>query len=165
VFTRGGDNVRKKRQAKELTTMTKRILLLGALAAALVIPAVSLADDGGGSTPAPTVGAKGGRAVALLERITNRLDKRFQMFSSHCLVANAPERCGKAANRFVTRLDRLQGVLHKVEDKIREKCTAANPPVRCSSASQVTQAIDTLLAKITSDETAIKDAFPSAGSA
>lgn len=145
--------------------MTKRVFLLGALAAALMIPAASLADDGGGSTSAPAAGAKGERAVALLERVSNRLDKRYRAFSSRCLVANAPEKCGKAANRFVKRLDRAQRVLHKVEDKIKEKCGAANPPARCANANQVTQAIDALLGKITSDETAIKAAFPNAGSA
>ncbi len=144
--------------------MTKRVLLLGALAAALVIPAVSLADDGAGSTSAAAASAKGGRPAALLARVSNRLDKRFQAFSSRCLVANAPEQCGKAANRFVKRLDRLQGVLHKVQGKINEKCSAANPPARCSNASQVTQAIDALLAKIAGDEAAIKAAFPNAGS-
>ena len=145
--------------------MTKRVLFLGALATALVIPAVSLADDGGGSTSAPAAGAKGGRAVALLERVSNRLDRRFQAFSSHCLVAKAPEKCGRAANHFVKRLDRLQGALHRVEGKIKEKCSAANPPARCSNASQVTQAIDALLERIATDETAIKAAFPNAGSA
>jgi hypothetical protein len=145
-------------------TMTKRAFLLGVLAVAFVVPAVSLADDGGGSNPAPATGATHPRAGAVLERISNRLDRRFQAFSSHCLVANAPERCSKAADRFVKRLDKLQSVLSRVKDRIKTTCDAANPPARCSNADQVTQKIDALLGKASSDEAAIKAAFPSAGS-
>ena len=52
-----------------------------------------------------------------------------------------------------------------MESAIKTKCSAANAPPRCSKASQATQAIDELLAKLASDESAIKAAFPSAGSA
>jgi hypothetical protein len=142
--------------------MIKRVLVLGAVAAALAVPAVSLADDGGGSTS--TAAAKGGHAAAVLDRVSKRVDRRFQVFSKHCLVANAPERCTKAANRLVRRLDRLQHVLNRVEDAIKTKCSAANPPARCADAAQVTGAIDALLAKIASDVAAIKAAFPNAGS-
>ena len=142
--------------------MIKRVLVLGAVAAALVVPAVALADDGGGSTPTPA--ARGGHAAAVLDRISKRVDRRFAVFSKHCLVPNAPDRCTTAANRFVRRLDRLQHVLTRVEGTIKEKCGAANPPARCANAAQVTGAIDALLGKIASDVAAIKAAFPNAGS-
>jgi len=142
--------------------MTKRVLLLVALTATLVVPAVSLADDGGGSAPTT---ARSGHRGALLERLSNGVDRRFQAFSSHCLVQNAPEKCAKVADHLVERLDKLQGLLRKVEEKIKAKCGAANPPARCSSSSQVIQRIDDLLGKIASEEAAIKGAFPSAGSA
>ena len=143
--------------------MTKRALLLVALTAALVVPAVSLADDGGGS--APTTAARGDDRAAPLERLSNRLDRRFKAFSAHCLVQNAPEQCAKVADHLVKRLDKLQSLLRKVEEKIKAKCGAANPPARCSSSSQVIQRIDDLLGKIASEEAAIKAAFPNAGSA
>ena len=147
--------------------MITRVLVLGAVAAALVVPAVSLADDGGGggNAPATATGTKGEHAARLLERLSNRLDRRFEAFSKHCLVPNAPERCSRAANRFVRRLDRLQRVLNRVEGKIKEKCGAANPPARCVNAPRVTAAIDALLGKIASDVAAIKAAFPHAGTA
>jgi len=147
--------------------MIKRVLVLGAVAAALVVPAVSLADDGGGggNAPATATGTKGEHAARLLERLSNRLDRRFEAFSKHCLVPNAPDRCSRAANRFVRRLDRLQRVLNRVEGKIKEKCGAANPPARCVNAPRVTGAIDALLGKIASDVAAIKAAFPHAGTA
>lgn len=143
--------------------MTKRVLLLVAMTVALVVPAVSLADDGGGN--APTTGAKDGHHGAPLERLANRLDKRFQAFSSHCLVPNAPEKCARVADHMVKRLDKLQGFLRKLEDKIKTKCGAANPPAKCSNSSQVIQKIDDLLGKIASEEAAIKAAFRNAGSA
>jgi len=145
--------------------MIKRVLVLGAVAAALVVPAVSLADDGGESTPATAEAKGGGHAAALLERLSNRLDRRFERFSKHCLVQNAPDRCSRAANRFVRRLDRLQRILNRVEGKIKEKCGAANPPARCVNAPKVTGAIDSLLGKIASDVAAIRAAFPHAGTA
>jgi hypothetical protein len=141
--------------------MIKRVVVLGAVAAALVVPAASLADGGGGSMP--TTAAKGGHAAAVLDRVAKRVDRRFGVFSKHCLVGNAPERCTKAANRLVRRLDRLQHVLNRVESTIKQKCGAANPPARCASAPQVTGAIDALLGKIASDVAAIKAAFPNAG--
>jgi hypothetical protein len=141
--------------------MIKRVLVLGAVTAALVVPAVSLADDGGGNSPATA--AKGGHAAAVLDRISKRVDRRFAVFSKHCLVANAPDRCTKTANRLVRRLDRLQHGLNRVESTIKDKCGAANPPARCAQAAQVTGAIDALLGKIASDVAAIKAAFPNAG--
>jgi hypothetical protein len=141
--------------------MIKRVVVLGAVAAALVVPAASLADGGGGSMP--TTAAKGGHAAAVLDRVARRVDRRFAVFSTHCLAGNAPERCTKAANRLVRRLDRLQHVLNRVESTIKQKCGAANPPARCASAPQVTGAIDALLGKIASDVAAIKAAFPNAG--
>ncbi len=142
--------------------MIKRVLVLGAVTAALAVPAVSLADDGGESSP--TTAAKGGHVAAVLDRISKRVDRRFAAFSTHCLVANAPERCTKAADRFIRRLDRLQRVLTRVESTIKDKCGAANPPARCANAAQVTSAIDALLGKIASDVAAIKASFPNAGS-
>ena len=145
--------------------MTRRVLLLVALAAALAVPAVALAGDGGGGNPAPAAGVKGARALPVLGRISTRLDKRFQLFSSHCLVANAPDSCAKVARHLVKRLDRLQRGLTKAEATIKAKCAAANPPARCANAGPVTQKIDELLQKIATDEAAIKAAFPNAGSA
>jgi hypothetical protein len=144
--------------------MTKRTLLLVVLTAALMVPAVAIAADGGGGNPAAATGAKGARAGKVLDRVSARLDKRFQAFSSRCLVADPPKKCARAAKRFVRRLERAQRVLHKAEDTIKTKCAAPNPPARCSSAGEVTQKIDVLLGKIASDESAIKAAFPQAGS-
>jgi hypothetical protein len=148
--------------------MTKRALVLAVLVAALAVPAVSLADPGNGqgkgNGPASTAGAKMGRNGAVLEVLSRRLDKRFQAFSSRCLVANAPEKCAKVANHFVRRLDKLATLLKRAEAKIKEKCGAANPPARCSSASAAIGRIDALLAKIASQTAAIKAAFPNAGS-
>ena len=141
--------------------MIKRVLVLGAVAAALTVPAVSLADDGGST---PTAAAKGGNAAAVLDRVSKRVDRRFEAFSKHCLVANAPARCTLAANRLVRRFDRWQRILGRVEGAIKTKCSAANPPARCANAAQVSGAIDALLGKIASDVAAIKAAFPSAGS-
>lgn len=137
--------------------MTKRVLMLAAVTAALVVPAVALADDGGGT---PAAGAKGAHAGAVLDRVAKRLDKRFQAFSSRCLVATPPANCAKAAKRFVRRLDLAQRVLHRTEDAVKAKCAAANPPARCADAGALIQKIDDLLAKIAGDESAIKAAFP-----
>jgi hypothetical protein len=145
--------------------MTKRSLLLAALTVALLVPAVSLADDGNGNAGTPSAAAKGGRAAMMVERLGNRLDRRFQAFSSRCLVSNPPERCAKVANRFVHRLEKLQERLRAVEARIKTKCSAANPPERCANAGRVTQAIDDLLAKLASDEAAITQAFANAGNA
>jgi len=142
------------------TEMIRRVVVLGAVAAALV-PAVAAADDGGGSTP--TTAGKGGHAAAVLDRISKRVDRRFATFSKHCLVANAPDRCTRAANRLVRRLDRLQHLLNRVETRIKDKCATANPPAPCANATQVTGGIDALLAKLASDVAAIKAAFPNAG--
>jgi hypothetical protein len=142
--------------------MMKRVLVLGAVVAALTVPAVSLADGGIGSTP--TTAARGGHAAGVLDRVSKRLDRRFAVFSAHCLVANAPARCTKAANRAVRRLDRLQRVLDHVESAIKTKCGAPNPPARCSNAAQVTSMIDQLLSTVGSDLAAIKAKFPNAGS-
>ena len=142
--------------------MTRRLLTLIVLVAALVVPAASLADDGGNGSAA-AAGARTGHGGALLDRVSQRLDKRFQAFSSHCLVQNAPEKCAKVANRFVHRLGKLQAVLVKVEGKIKERCAAANPPDKCSKSGEAIGRIDALLAKIASDSAAIKVAFPNAG--
>jgi hypothetical protein len=99
-------------------TMTKRALLLVALTAALVVPAVSLADKGEGTPPTTAASA---RRVAPLERLANRLDRRFRAFSSRCLVQNAPEKCAKVADRLVERLDKLQSLLRKGEEQIKAK--------------------------------------------
>jgi len=148
--------------------MTKRALVLAALVAALTVPAVSLADPGNGkgngNGPASTAGALIGRNGAVLEVLSKRLDKRFQAFSSRCLVANAPEKCAKAASHYVRGLQKLSTWLQKVEAKIKEKCGVANPPARCSSAAAAVGRIDALLAKIASQTAAIKAAFPNAGS-
>lgn len=143
--------------------MTRRVLLLVALTAVLAVPTVALADGGGN----PAAGASGARAgkARVVDRFAARLDRRFHTFSGRCLVANPPEKCTKAARRLVKQLDVLQRVLHKAEDTIKTKCAAASPPARCSSAGDVTQKIDDLLAKIASDEAAIKAAFPNTASA
>jgi hypothetical protein len=141
--------------------MSKRILILAAVVAALAVPAISLADDGG-SAPATHDGSK---LSARLDKISARVDARFQKFSSRCIVANAPKRCERAANRAVRRLDRGQSFLTKVEAKIKEKCSSATPPAKCAKAGEITGKIDALLSKLASDESAIKAAFPNAGSA
>ena len=141
--------------------MNKRILILAAVVAALAVPAISLADDGG-SAPATHDGSK---LSARLDKISARVDARFQKFSSRCIVANAPKRCERAANRAVRRLDRAQSFLTKVEGKIKTKCAVASPPALCAKAGEITGKIDALLLKLSSDEAAIKAAFPNAGSA
>ena len=145
--------------------MTRRLLTLIVLAAALIVPGASLADDGGNGS-APAAGARAGHlgGGALLDRISQRLDKRFQAFSSHCRVANPSEKCAKTADRFFRRLNKLQSTLVTVEGKIKEKCAAANPRARCLRSGEVIARIDTLLGTIGSDTAAIKAAFPSAGS-
>jgi hypothetical protein len=146
--------------------MTKRVLLLTALALALVVPAVSLADDGSSSGGAPpAAAAPGNRAGRIVQRLGNRLERRFQVFSSHCLVASPAERCAKVAGHLAKRLERLQERLRKVEARIKAKCAEAKPPARCANADTVTAAIDDLLAKLASDEAAVTKAFPSTGSA
>ena len=141
--------------------MNKRILILAAVVAALAVPAISLADDGG-SAPATHDGSK---LSARLDKISARVDARFQKFSSRCIVANAPKRCERAANRAVRRLDKAQSFLTKAEGKIKTKCAAASPPALCAKAGEITGKIDALLSKLSSDEAAIKAAFPNAGSA
>ena len=141
--------------------MNNRILILAAVVAALAVPAISLADDGG-SAPATHDGSK---LSARLDKISARVDARFQKFSSRCIVANAPKRCERSANRAVRRLDRAQSFLTKVEGKIKTKCAAASPPALCAKAGEITGKIDALLSKLSSDEAAIKAAFPNAGSA
>ena len=143
------------------TEMIKRVMVLAAVTTALVVPAVAVADHGGGS--APTTAARSGHGAAVLERISTRVDRRFAAFSTHCLVSNAPERCTRVANRLVRRLDRLQHRLTRVEGTIKNTCGAANPPARCANVAQVTGAIDALLGRIASDVAAIKAAFPNAG--
>ena len=143
-------------------TIGKRLLVLATVVAALAVPAVGLADDGGGS--ASGTAARQSLGVRIVKRLERQLDRRFQVFSKHCLVQNAPDRCATAADRFATGLGRSQTALQKLEAKIKETCSAASPPPRCANGGQVTQALDSLLAKIASDISAIKAAFPNAGS-
>jgi hypothetical protein len=142
--------------------MSKRILILAAVAAALAVPAISLADDGGsGST---TVVHDGSKLSARLDKITARVNERFSKFSSRCLVANAPKQCDRVANRAVRRMDKAQSFLTKVEAKIKTKCAEANPPAACAKAGEITSKIDALLSTLKSDEAAIKAKYPNAGS-
>jgi hypothetical protein len=151
--------------------MTKRLLVLAVLAAALAVPAVALADGGGqgqghskGTGPASANGALVGRNGAVLEVLSRRLDRQFQAFSTRCLVASPSEKCAKVANHYVRRLQRLSTWLQKMEAKIKEKCSAPNPPARCSSSADATARIDALVAKIATETAAIKAKFPNAGS-
>jgi hypothetical protein len=144
--------------------MTRRLIVLAALVAALAVPAISFADEGGGTTTTPSATHDGSKLSAALDRASARLDKRFAAFSAKCLVANAPKRCAKVANRAVQRMDRAQVVLTKIESKINTKCGAASPPALCANAGTVTGKIDALRSKLQSDEAAIKAAFPNAGS-
>jgi hypothetical protein len=137
-------------------------LVLLAIVAVLALPAVSLADSGGSGSSTSAPGAGGGRVTAVLERVSTRLDRRFQAFSSHCLVQSPPARCSAVAHRFVGRMDKLQGALTRLEEKIKTKCAEPNPPARCANAAQVTAAIDSLVARLEKDEAAIKAAFPNA---
>jgi hypothetical protein len=141
--------------------MSKRILILAAVVAALAVPAISLADDGG-SAPATHDGSK---LSARLDKISARVDERFQKFSSRCLVANAPKGCAKVANRAVRRMDKARFFLTKVEAKIKAKCAEATPPAACAKAGEIIGKVDALLSKLASDESAIKAAFPNAGTA
>jgi len=149
--------------------MTKRVFVLAVLVAALAVPAVALADGGGngkgkGNGPASTAGALVGRNGAVLDVLSRRLDRQFQAFSTHCLVANPSERCAKVANHYVRRLQRLSTWLQKMEAKIKAKCSVANPPARCSSSADAIARIDALVAKIATETSAIKAKFPNAGS-
>jgi len=142
--------------------MSKRILILAALVAALAVPAISLADDGSsGSTAAVRDGSK---LSARLDKITARVNERFSKFSSRCLVANAPKQCERVASRAVHRMDKAQSFLTKVEAKIKTKCAEATPPAACAKAGEITGKIDALLSTLKSDEAAIKAKYPNAGS-
>lgn len=141
--------------------MSKRILILAAVVAALAVPAISLADDGG-SAPATHDGSK---LSARLDKISARVDERFQKFSAKCLVANAPKQCERVAGKAVRRMDKAQSLLTKIESKIKEKCASATPPAKCAKAAEITGKIAALLSKLAADESAIKAAFPNAGSA
>ena len=142
--------------------MSKRILILAAFAAALAVPVISFADDGGSGSPSAV--HDGSKLSARLDKITARVNERFSKFSSRCLVANAPKNCERIANRAVRRMDKAQSFLTKVEAKIKEKCASATPPAKCAKAGEITGKIDALLSKLASDESAIKAAFPNAGS-
>lgn len=142
--------------------MSKRILILAAFAAALAVPAISFADDGGSGSPAAV--HDGSKLSARLDKITARVNERFSKFSSRCLVANAPKQCERVANRAVRRMDKAQSFLTKVEAKIKTKCAEATPPAACAKAGEITGKIDALLSTLKSDEAAIKAAFPNAGS-
>jgi hypothetical protein len=140
--------------------MSKRILILGALVAALAVPAISWADDGGNGAPV----RDGSKLSARLDKAAARLNERFGKFSSRCLVTNAPQGCERAANRAVRHLDKAQSALSKLEAKIKEKCAAASQPAACAKAGEITGKIDALLATLKSDEAAIKAKYPNAGS-
>ena len=143
--------------------MSKRILILVAVVAALAVPAVSLADDGGSGSPAAAV-HDGSKLSARLDKISARVNERFSKFSAKCLVADAPKECDRIANRAVRRMDRAQSFLTKVEAKIKTKCAEANPPAACGKAGEITGKIDALLSTLKSDEAAIKAKYPNAGS-
>jgi hypothetical protein len=142
--------------------MTKRLIVL-AMLAALAVPALALSDDGSAPGSSATATRDGGRRVGVLVRIERRLDRRFDVFSKHCLVQNAPDRCSSAADRFVTRLERFQGALGKLKTKVTETCSAANAPARCARSQEVLARADSLLATIAADVSAIKAAYPAAG--
>jgi len=141
--------------------MSRRILILAAVVAALAVPAISLADNGGGSTPAAA--HDGSKLSARLDKLAARLDERFNKFSSRCLVANAPKGCELVANRAVRRMDRARSFLTKVEGRIKTKCAEANPPAACAKAGEITGKIDALLSTLKTDEATIKAAYPNAG--
>jgi hypothetical protein len=140
--------------------MNRRILILGAVVLTLAVPASSWADGGAGTSATHD----GSRLSARLDQLTDRLSNRFARFSSRCLVANAPKRCDRSANRAVLRLDRLQSGLTKLESKIKTACAEANPPAACAKAGEITGKIDAVLAAAKSDEAAIKAKYPNAGS-
>lgn len=143
--------------------MTRRVLTLTAVVAALAVPTISWADGGSGGS-APIASHDGSRLAAHLDRFAERLDRRFKAFSSRCLVANAPKRCAVVADRAVRRMDKAQAVLSKIEGKLKAKCAEANPPALCANLGTITGKIDALLATLASDEAAIKAAYPTAGS-
>ena len=141
--------------------MSRRILILAAVIAALAVPAISFADGGSGSTTAVHDGSK---LSARLDKMTARVNERFSKFSSRCLVANAPKQCDRVANRAVRRMDKAQSFLTKVEAKIKTKCAETTPPAGCAKAGEISRKIDALFSTLKSDEAAIKAAFPNAGS-
>jgi len=140
--------------------MTRRLIVLAAVAAALAVPAISFADSGNGSTPTAT--PDGSRISAALDRASERLDKRFAAFSAKCLVQNAPKGCARAARRGVREIRFAEAVLTRLEKGIKTKCGGANPPTLCANAGTITGKIDALLSKLQSDESAIVAAFPNA---
>jgi hypothetical protein len=145
--------------------MTKRTIVLAVVAAALAVPALSLADGGGNSTSTTAAATHdGSRIIARLDRLQRRLDRHFAAFSSRCLVANAPKGCARVANRAVRRMDRAQAALTRLENAVKTTCAAASPPGPCANAGTITSKIDALLSSLGSDEAAIKAAYPNAGS-
>jgi hypothetical protein len=146
--------------------MTKRVLVLCALAVALVLPAAALADGGDGGTgtqPARLAAARIHRA-AVAVRVARRLDRRYQAFAKRCLVDNAPDRCEKAAEHVVARIGKLRERLQKVDAAIASRCAAASAPARCANVAQAHQRITDALAKLASAESAVTARYPSAGS-
>ena len=139
--------------------MSKRILILAAIVAALVVPAISWADDGGSGSPV----RDGSELSARLDKISARVNERFAKFSSRCLVADAQKQCERVANRAVRRMDKAQSFLAKVEAKIKMTCAAASLPAACTRAGEITGKIDALLSTLKSDEAAIKAKYPNAG--
>jgi hypothetical protein len=140
--------------------MTRRLIVLVALAAMLAVPAVSFAD--GGSTTTPTSAHDGSKLSAALDRASARLDKRFAAFSAKCLVQNAPTGCARAARRGIRRITLAKAVLTRLENAIETKCGGSNPPGLCANAGTITGKIDALLSKLQSDASALVAAFPKA---
>ena len=140
--------------------MSRRFLILAVVVAALAVPAISWADDGGSGSPATRDGS---RLSARLDKMASRLNDRFAAFSARCLVANAPKGCARVANRAVRRMERAQSGLTKLEQKITTACAKASPPAACAKAGEITGKIDALLSTLKSDEAAIKAAYPNAG--
>jgi hypothetical protein len=137
--------------------MTRRILILGAVVAALAVPAISWADSG---TPASNDGSK---VSARIDAMSTRLNDRFSKFSARCLVANAPKNCARVANRVARRMDRAQNRLNRIEARITKRCAETTPPAICVNAGAITAKIDTLVSTLKTDVAAIKATYPNAG--
>ena len=142
--------------------MIKRVLVLAALAAALASrPCPWPTTAAAARLRRPTAAKAGGLAGLGRLRLGAELDRRFQVFSGRCLVASrarAVRQGGRSPRQAAG--SAAEGVCTGWRARSPTKCSAASPPARCSKAGQVTQAIDALLAKVASDEAAIKAAFP-----
>ncbi len=134
--------------------MNRRTLLVLTLAGALALPAVALAA--GSSAPGH------GRLTALVERVSHRLDRRFAVFSSRCLVEDAPARCAAAASRVVRRLDALERRVGRVKARVQRICSAAHAPAACAGEDELLRKLDELAARAASDEAAVRARYPGA---